>query len=104
MEMALLGIGITAVISVMGYLLAAKDTKQAADIETLFKLCHSQQAELAAYKLKIAENHYPKHELDQRFQQLNNTIDVGFKGLSQDVKEMTKTMHEHFKEHHTGGH
>lgn len=100
MEAWLAAILLGVVFGAMGWLLSSKDKKQGDDIDTLYSLCHAQQKELSEHKLKIAENHYPKHELDQRFQQLNITLAEGFRGLSSDVKEMTKMMHDHLREHH----
>lgn len=113
METWILASIVGAVLSVMGYLLSSKDRKQGdeivaiktelkSDTASLFNLCHKNKDEISAFRLSVAENHYPKHELDKRFEQLNSTISKGFEGLSQDMREMTKTMNEHFREHHGG--
>lgn len=107
--------------SIIGWLLANKDKKQSEEIkaesvarekgddeieknvELLFKLHHGVDKELAAFKLEIAKNHYPKHELDQRFAELNLSIKEGFGTLSLELKEMNKSLHNHFDKHHQGG-
>lgn len=107
--------------SIIGRLLANKDKKQGeeikaetamrekgddaikANVELLFKLYHGLEKDLSAFELEIAKNHYPKHELDQRFAELNLSIKEGFGALSGELKEMNKSLHSHFKEHHSGG-
>lgn len=99
--------------SVIGWLLADKDKKQGKeieankiaserDIENIYKMCHNLTKDLAAFQLKLAENYYPSHELDKRFEQLNGTVERGFGAISTDLKEVMKAVHEHFKEHHLG--
>lgn len=113
METWILATIVGAALSVMGYLLSSKDRKQGeeivaiktelkSDTSSLFNMCHKNKDEISAFQLRVAENHYPKHELDKRFEQLNGTISKGFEGLSQDMRDMTKTMNEHFREHHGG--
>lgn len=88
------------VFSVIGYLLASKDKKQSEDVEKLYGLCHKLKDDMSTFQLKVAENHYPKNELDKRFDQLTHTITVGFSELSREVREMNKIMHDHFTDHH----
>lgn len=88
------------VFSVIGYLLADKDKKQGEEMEKLYGLYHKLKDDAATFQLKVAENHYPKNELDKRFDQLNHTITVGFSELSREIREMNKTMHDHFTDHH----
>ena len=89
----------TMLLGLLWYLLRQKDEKQGHDIETLFALHQKDVEKLAAFELEIAKNHYPKPELDQRFTQLDATIRGGFTTLSADVKEMTKALHDHMREH-----
>jgi hypothetical protein len=107
--------------SIIGWLLANKDKKQSEEIKAesvsrkedddaietnvdlLFKLYHELEKDLSAFKLEIAKNHYPKHELDQRFAELNLSIKEGFGALSGELKEMNKSLHNHFDKHHSGG-
>lgn len=114
MDPWILSIIISVVFGVIGWLLSDKDRKQGEEIaemrakhekerDELFRLCHKTKDDLADFKQKIAENHYPKHELDQRFSQLNETIHKGFNGLSTDIKELVREMNEHLREHRTGG-
>jgi hypothetical protein len=121
MEQWILTIFIGIAFSIIGWLLANKDKKQGEEltaettareksdadiernVELLFKLLHGLDKELSEFKLEIAKNHYPKHELDQRFAELNLSIKEGFGTLSSELKEMNKSLHSHFKEHHSGG-
>lgn len=88
------------IFSVIGWLLSNKDKKQGEEITKLFALHEADSRELMQLRLEIARNHYPKSELDVRFAQLDATIKEGFKDLGTDIKEMTKALHDHLKEHH----
>ena len=70
------------------------------EIDLLFKLHHNDEKELNNLALEIAKNHYPKNELDVRFQQLDSTLKEGFHSLSDDVKEMTKALMQHMSDEH----
>ena len=71
------------------------------DFTNLYTLHHTNEAKLSAYQLKIAENHYPKPELDQRFMQLDTTIKDGFKELGSDFKDLTRVLHNHMNAAHS---
>ena len=88
---------------VVAWLLARKDQKQGDDIAQLYALHHDNEKQLADHRLKIAENHYPKPEVDNRFMQLETTIKDGFRSLSTDFKEMTKALHDHLSSSHHSG-
>lgn len=88
---------------IVAWLLARKDQKQGDDIAQLYALHHGNEKQLADHRLKIAETHYPKPEVDNRFMQLETTIKDGFRSLSTDFKEMTKALHDHLNSvHHNG--
>jgi hypothetical protein len=95
MEAWLPSIVIGIIFSVIGYLLADKDRKQGAETEKMFMLHHRLKEEISLFQLKVAENHYPKNELDRRFDHLNHTITVGFSKISGEVHEMNKAIQEH---------
>jgi hypothetical protein len=111
-ELLIAGLGV--VFTVLWYLLRQKDAKQGEeiaeirrqhkdDIDQLYKLHHKDVEKLAQLELEIAKNHYPKNELDKRFEQLDATIKYGFKSLGDDIREMTSALNEHLKEHRVGG-
>jgi hypothetical protein len=86
---------LTLLFSVIGWLLSNKDAKQAREIEILFKKHDDDAAALAALKLEIAKEHYLKHELDARFQQLDTTFREGFDGLRSEFKELARVLISH---------
>jgi hypothetical protein len=86
---------LTLLFSVIGWLLSNKDMKQAKEIEILFKKHDDDAAALAALKLEIAKEHYLKHELDARFQQLDTTFREGFDGLRSEFKELGRILIGH---------
>lgn len=91
---------LTGLFTVLWYLLRQKDAKQESEINNLYKLHHEDENKLHELELEIARNHYPKHELDARFSQLDATIRSGFSALSGDIKEMTKALQDHLQRHH----
>jgi hypothetical protein len=114
MSTELLVLAVSGVFAVLWYLLRQKDAKQGQeiaeirkmhkdDVEILYKLHHKDVDRLTAFELEIAKNHYPKNDLDRRFEQLDKSIKDGFTELGGDIKEMTKALHDHLKDHHTGG-
>lgn len=100
MELVMLGVG--GVFAVLWYLLRQKDAKQGDDIGELYRLHHADELKLHELQLELAKNHYPKHELDQRFAQLDATLKGGFKDLGVELKEVVKVLHDHMQQHHTG--
>lgn len=66
-----------------------------AEIDQLYRLHHANEKSLADYKLLIAECHYTQPQIDNKFQQLDNTMKGGFCELSADIKALTKTLINH---------
>lgn len=115
-EWILAGLGV--LVGVIGWLLAKRDDKRQEEIRSnaeateklraehqseiheLFRLRNQDAMALSEYKLKIAENHYPKGELDSRFAQLNQTMEKGFNLLGEDVKAMTRAIVDHVNKSH----
>jgi uncharacterized protein YktB (UPF0637 family) len=89
----------SAVFGLVCWLLANRDTKQQAEIATLFSLCDTSARESMQLRVQIANDHYKRAELDDRFKTISETIKDGFKELGADVKEMTKAVNENFKDH-----
>jgi hypothetical protein len=116
-EIILFGIGV--LVAVIGWLLAKRDDKRAEEIKEnaaamakhrtetqetfgeIFRLRSHDAQTLSDYKLKIAENHYPKTELDSRFNQLNSTMEKGFGSLGEDIRAMTRALTDHITKDHT---
>jgi hypothetical protein len=86
---------LSVLVAIVGWLLANKDAKQANEIALLFKKHDDDSAALASLKLEIAKEHYLKHELDSRFQQLDATFRDGFKGLTSEFKDLARVLIEH---------
>lgn len=87
------------VFSIIGWLLSNKDKRQGEEIAKLFLLHDEDSKELRRLEREIDKDHYPKSELDIRFDKFDASVKEGFKSLSADIKELTKTLHDHVKEH-----
>jgi len=87
------------VFSIIGWLLSNKDAKQAEEIKLLFKKHEDDVTELTNLRIKIAEQHYQKPELDAKFSDINKTLEKGFAGLEASIKEMSKSFLTHVSEH-----
>ena len=72
----------------------------------LFELHDQDAIALTEVKMTLAGKHYERTELDIKFDKLDQTIKNGFRELSTDLKEMTVSINEtykdHIKQHHTG--
>ena len=66
------------VIGVMGYLLAKKDAAQEAQLEDLYKKHDADATKLQTLEVKIAENHYPKTEINAIVENLKKYLDDRF--------------------------
>ena len=86
---------LSVLVAIVGWLLANKDAKQANEIALLFKKHDEDSAALAALKLEIAKEHYLKHELDSRFQQLDATFRDGFSCLTSEFKDLARVLIAH---------
>ncbi len=81
-EFVSLGLAVlSGLLSVIWYLLQAKDASQAKEIDILFKKHHENAEALVELKLKLASRHYEKSELDTRFDKLEQTCSAGFASL-----------------------
>ena len=75
---------------------------KAISIKHLYELHCDDKEQLTALRLEIANNHYPKPEVDKRFEQLTIVISNGFTELgntikenNKDIKEISKALHQH---------
>jgi len=87
--------GLSLIFGVVGWLLAAKDRKQAAEIDKLFVLIKDEAEKRTALQLYIAGKHYERHELDSKFERLDTTIKDGFLSMRQDIKDLMKEVRHH---------
>lgn len=90
MELAIAAL--TILLSVVGWLLANKDAKQAKEIELLFRKHDADVEALNTLRLEIAKEHYLKHELDARFQSLQDTVRLEMRGLGDKFDKMTDVL------------
>lgn len=74
----IIGLVISIVIGVMGYLLAKKDAAQEAQLEDLYGKHEADSIKLQMLEVKIAENHYPKTEINQIVDGLKKYLDDRF--------------------------
>ena len=81
----------TAFFGVVGYLLIKKDATQEASIVDLYKKHEDDSRKLATLEVKIAENHYPKGELDRMFDRLTTTINQRFDQLQTRLSERRRS-------------
>jgi hypothetical protein len=89
-ELAIAGVG-----TVIWYLLQEKDKKQGEDIKMLFEKHELDALALEALKLKLAENHYPKHEMDAKFNALETATREGFAELSRKFDKVSDILIDH---------
>lgn len=91
-------------IGLVGWLLANKDAKQAQEIARqeqeialLFRKHDDDAAALAALRVEIAKEHYLKHELDSRFQTLQDTFKDEMRTLGRQFENLTNILIEHVR-------
>ena len=87
----------TAFFGILGYLLQQKDAKQEEAIKLLWDKHDVDAKELELLKLQIASQHYVKSELDIKFDRMDNTMKEGFKSIGEEIKELSSTLLNHFK-------
>ena len=88
--------------AIIGYLLSKKDEKQEKYIEELFKMHNKDAADLADLKLKLAEHHPSKADIEatnakmeHRLEKLESTMDRGFSELTSRMDLLLRELHEH---------
>jgi len=94
---------VVVVTGVLGWLLARKDEQQQKDITNLYQLHKEDSMKLEALQRELDREHYRKNELDSKFDRLDDSIQAGFQGIRNDVKEMLQTLHNHITAEHTKG-
>lgn len=79
------------IFSVIGYLLRKKDEEQGRQIDMLFTESKSNARETQDLRLRIAQDHYHKNELDARFLRLEATFQKGFDDLGHKFDRLSET-------------
>jgi hypothetical protein len=88
---------LTAVGSILWYLLRQKDEQQAEQIKLLFKKHDDDAKELETLKLQIAQQHYVKGELDAKFDKLEHAFRDGFATLGAKFDKLGETLIHHIQ-------
>ncbi len=84
-------------IGLVGWLLSNKDAKQGHEIELLFKKHDEDAKALADLRIEIAKEHYLTHELDARFQSLQDTVKEEMRRLGGQFEHLTNILIEHVR-------
>lgn len=90
-----------AVLTVLWYLLRQKDAKQEEDITILFKLHRANEQAITNLRLLIASEHYPKRELDTKFDKLETAIVSGLDKLNTNLGAKFDKLADALTEHVT---
>lgn len=88
-----------AVMAVLWYLLRQKDSKQEKEITTLFKLHRDNEQAITNLRLLIAQEHYPKRELDIKFDKLETAIVSGLDKLNMNLGSKFDKLADALTEH-----
>lgn len=78
----------------IGYLLSRKDQAQEAQIKLLFAKHDQDAKDLQDLRVKLAENHYSKHELDDRFNRMEMAFKDGMKSMNEKLDKILNIMIE----------
>ena len=93
--LGIIGALITALGTVWMWALNRKDSAQADQIAALFALHKDDAKELQEHKLRIAEGHYNKSELDGRFAKIEDAIKDGFKEMGSKFDALSLALVNH---------
>lgn len=85
-------IGVGVVIAIIGWLLRNKDAAQEKQISELWDKHNDDAKALNDLRVQIAQNHYVKHELDQRFDKLEMAFREGFRELGDKFDKLAERL------------
>ena len=95
-------LGITCLVGLIGYLLKAKDTSQEKLIDDQAKLIADLYAKhnadvqrLHDLELQIAQNHYPKNELNLLLGEIRDTFKLGFNDMATKLETLNNNFFSH---------
>lgn len=80
--------------TIIGYLLNRKDQTQSGQINLLFAKHDQDVKDLQELRVKLAENHYSKHELDDRINRMETAFREGIKSLNDKMDKILSMMIE----------
>lgn len=86
---------VTGMVAVIAWFLRSKDEAQARQIALLFSKHDEDAARLADLEIRIAKEHYLKHELDQRFDRVETAVKTGLLDVGTKIDKLTQTMIDH---------
>jgi len=78
---------VTILFTIIGFFLSQKDAKQALEISDLFRKHEEDAQKLANLELKIAEQHYPKPEIDKIMDRFKGYFDERFDRLEKVIRK-----------------
>ena len=87
---------------VIGWLLSSKDKKQEEQISDLYTVHREDADRLTALQIQIASNHYQKNELDHKIEKLEQSINVGFDKLGNELKDLAAAVNDRRNGERTG--
>lgn len=85
------------VFSILFWLLRNKDTNQENKIKDLDIKFNTIAKELTDHRIKIAEDHYKKEELDSRFSQLQAAFKAGFEDLGRKFDKLSDRLTDYIE-------
>lgn len=83
---------VTGLVAMVAWFLRSKDEFQGKQIALLFVKHEEDAKKLAELEVAIAKEHYPKIEVDTRFQRIEDSIKEGVKDLSAKIDKLADAM------------
>jgi hypothetical protein len=88
---------VTGFFTILWYLLQHKDASQEKELVELWRKHDEDAKSLQELRLQIAEGHYKKIELDNRFEKFEEAIKHGFEGLGEKFDSLSLTLVNHIQ-------
>jgi hypothetical protein len=89
---------VSTVFSVIGWSLKSKDEQQAQQIKLLFEKHDADAKELQDLRVKIAEKHYERNDVDGKIDKIERTVKDGFEGLGVKFDKLADALNAHLRE------
>ncbi len=96
---AIVAVLIGAIITIIRHQLNKRDEVQEAMIKDLYEKHQKDADKLVDLELKIAEKHYQKPELDQKFERLETAFNKGFDDLGKRFDRLSDALLRNDTEH-----
>jgi hypothetical protein len=84
--------GVMIMVGLIGFFLRQKDEAQGKQITTLWAKHDEDAKALSELKERIAREHYMKHELDSRFERLENAFREGMTEVGSKIDHLTQVL------------